>query len=577
LLSLKAGKENLDWILDHDMWYKISHLHDPNLIKKLSPYLFDLASKDNRCFLVEGKNSFSLLSILLYMAHNLGIAKDILLNLPSKISKFRKNPQAVQTLLHTLYSLLNTPILTSSEIEKGFRKIFSANDSSTILKYLVAAKGLIQLKNTVWVTSSENPSEAFRSLFKTIIPLEDFQGDISESFDTLFACSRYPFGLITYAAGLKTLNEPEVITCLASYVKNVFEGTFKDSRYELSNNIHLTRLHQVRPDLLNLWKKDVEMGIEEFSTDKAHAKKDFREWIKLKLIADKHLGEVPLPLLQAYYEESKREEVLSQLNQELLQATQQDKNHELREKIKTDKTFKNELRILKEKVNKDAYVAILKLQQACIALAEANPKDFIKRLEEIEKILVHPTVPKTGFDTSEFLYEVRDMIQNLKNPSKTPIDNNYRLVFHDDPLDLLYCGTDIIGSCQRIEGEPENNKGLLVYMVDGKNRLLAIKDSSGRIVSRTILRLLWDGEQPVLYRERLYPGFLIPGHKEILNRFTVDLGVKLGLPVVCGDEGESYGKHLQSFEGPAPYEYCDGAGGVKYKGRYTITKVFKMS
>ena len=51
---------------------------------------------------------------------------------------------------------------------------------------------------------------------------------------------------------------------------------------------------------------------------------------------------------------------------------------------------------------------------------------------------------------------------------------------------------------------PNLNKGLLGYLVDGKNRLIAIKEGD-KMIARCMLRLLWDGEQPVIYREVFYP------------------------------------------------------------------------
>lgn len=42
--------------------------------------------------------------------------------------------------------------------------------------------------------------------------------------------------------------------------------------------------------------------------------------------------------------------------------------------------------------------------------------------------------------------------------------------------------------------------------MDGKNRLIAIKDETGRIMARVIFRVLWDTKEnkPVLLKERFY-------------------------------------------------------------------------
>ena len=120
-------------------------------------------------------------------------------------------------------------------------------------------------------------------------------------------------------------------------------------------------------------------------------------------------------------------------------------------------------------------------------------------------------------------------------------------------------------------GTPNLNKGLLGYLMDGKNRLLAIKDKSGKIVARCMLRLLWDGEQPVIYRERFYPDTISSKEAEALNNLAIKFAKELAVPLTAGGEGAPYGKALQALGGPAPYEYSDGSGGVQKDGRYTIS------
>jgi len=204
----------------------------------------------------------------------------------------------------------------------------------------------------------------------------------------------------------------------------------------------------------------------------------------------------------------------------------------------------------------------LKLQQTCIALAEAQPDNFIPLLTRIQEQLLEP---HTGFATSEFAADVKGRLKS----NKTATD--LKIIFGDDPIDLLLCGTDVTGSCQRIGGDPKLNKGLLGYLMDGKNRLLAIKDRSGKIVARCMLRLLWDGERPVIYRERFYPDDFDSRLKNAMNEAAKEIAKVLDVPLTCGDAGTPYGKPLQALEGPAPYEYSDAVGGVQKDGRYTVT------
>ena len=189
-----------------------------------------------------------------------------------------------------------------------------------------------------------------------------------------------------------------------------------------------------------------------------------------------------------------------------------------------------------------------------MAFAEAESDDYPQILKEIQGCLD----PR-----SEFAKDV----EGLLKAKQTSFD--LKVVITDDPIDLLLCGTDVMVSCQRLDGSPNQNKGLLGYLMDGKNRLLAIKEGKGKIVARSILRLLWDGERPVLYRDRFYPDNIDSRHLKALNEAALELAKKLRIPLTSAAEGVSYGKTLHSLGSSAPYEYCDGGGGMQ-KGPYTI-------
>jgi hypothetical protein len=203
-------------------------------------------------------------------------------------------------------------------------------------------------------------------------------------------------------------------------------------------------------------------------------------------------------------------------------------------------------------------------------LAQAKPKDFLNRLEEIRTILFHKTVPATGFSESEFVRDVDGMIKSL-NMSVNTHEQELQVVLTDDPIDLLLCGTDVHGSCQRVDASPTHNKGLLGYLIDGKNRLVAIKSPQGNIVARCLLRLLWDGEQPVLFRERIYPSNISAKQLSGINEFVKQIANELKLPLTSLDKGEKYPRTLAALGGPAPYEYCDAAWGVRDSRGFTIS------
>jgi hypothetical protein len=50
------------------------------------------------------------------------------------------------------------------------------------------------------------------------------------------------------------MGEAEVLACLEDFLESILNGTFSEIRYQTSNNIHLQRIMQLDPELLNKWK-----------------------------------------------------------------------------------------------------------------------------------------------------------------------------------------------------------------------------------------------------------------------------------------------------------------------------------
>jgi hypothetical protein len=483
----------------------------------------------------------------------------------------KKNPKGFETLLYTLHFLATTPDLTPFEKVKGFDKIFSSQDFSAV----IAAKGLFQLKDKEWIHSDLDPVAYFTAYFNKIIPLEDFKGDVSKSIE-IFLDSRDPLAIITYAACLNTLGDSRVMSCLSKFVHTVIDGTFPQVRYETSNNPHLRQIFNLRPDLVEKWQASLEMKFDDLATTGEEQKPiDTRTWIQTRLFEFKHLGDTELTYLSDYLKAETPEDkkkISASLSEKLKEISKEKEKKELREKI-TKATSKNERTKLKKDLKKlqtlsedDKKVqTTLMLQESCMVLLAAEPGNQLDCLKKIQGICAH-------LGTNEFSNDVAALITELSKQKQPGVgQKGLRAMITDDPIDLLLCGTEINDSCQRVNGDASKNKGLLGYLMDGKNRLLVIKDSSGRNIARCKLSLLWDGEEPVLYREYFYPCTLTPENKRMLNELAKQVARNMGLKLTSDDGGELYGKTLYSEEGPAPFEYSDGGGGVCRNGCYSIT------
>ena len=141
----------------------------------------------------------------------------------------------------------------------------------------------------------------------------------------------------------------------------------------------------------------------------------------------------------------------------------------------------------------------------------------------------------------------------------------------DDPQDLFLCGTEVLGSCQRISGEVRQNQCLLGYVLDGKNRIIALKNREGKIVSRAILRILWDSKnkKSVLFIESIYPPEVDFRYQQAIIELAKERATALGLTLLSLEKGEKYDGILESLSCRAPYEYCDAIRGIT-NGLFTI-------
>ena len=156
---------------------------------------------------------------------------------------------------------------------------------------------------------------------------------------------------------------------------------------------------------------------------------------------------------------------------------------------------------------------------------------------------------------------------------------DWSIIIGDDPLDLLLSGTEVRDSCQNVSGNPIYNKALMGYVMDGKHRILAVKDKQGKIKSRLILRLMWDADnkKPCLFFETVYPKTTKKSIRDAMKTSAIEYARDLGVDVYsCETESDkmSFCK-LMSLSSKAPFEYCDAARGIQ-TGAFRIDAAFKI-
>ena len=115
-----------------------------------------------------------------------------------------------------------------------------------------------------------------------------------------------------------------------------------------------------------------------------------------------------------------------------------------------------------------------------------------------------------------------------------------------------------------MDGNPELNKCLIGYVLDGKVRILKIAGSDGKMIARSIVKIvLTEDNKPALFFERVYP---TAEYESALKQFAQERASVLSLPLYELGEGEK----LHSKGNTAPFEYEDAGGGVT-DGSYTIS------
>lgn len=175
----------------------------------------------------------------------------------------------------------------------------------------------------------------------------------------------------------------------------------------------------------------------------------------------------------------------------------------------------------------------------------------------------------------EFKNDIKVLLTSL---TTTNSQKSVLVVNTDDWQDLFLSGTEVLGSCQRIDGDLSLNVCLMAYVLDGKNRLLAIKDpTNGRILARCIFCLLWNREKhkPILFQERIYPFSCPVEYEELLNSQADIRAKKLGLELYTLNRRNDFsGKEsfLESLGSCSPYEYADASSEVMKSGVFTISK-----
>jgi Domain of unknown function (DUF4116) len=147
-------------------------------------------------------------------------------------------------------------------------------------------------------------------------------------------------------------------------------------------------------------------------------------------------------------------------------------------------------------------------------------------------------------------------------------ESHLSAVESEDWQDLFLVGTEVTGSCQLITGNPNLNRALLGYALDGKSKVLAIKSASGKIEARAIIKLLrLDGGEPCIFIEDLYPD---NKYQEAIFRMAKEKASSMGIKLYEFTERD-IATRVHLTVSAAPFEYEDGARRIFETGDHSFS------
>lgn len=414
-------------------------------------------------------------------------------------------------------------------------KIASQLQSLTNILVILGKEKFITCLNTY-----HDYEKCFDDEFEKLFKLDNIK-NISEKYSRTFGEFRDKKALFTYLKSVRkiqNINEQEAVhNCLNEYVRAVLENNFHEIRYSEDRSTHLKTIFEANPQMKATWLnngtfKDVKLS------GKTQAI-DYHRFFYEKMVRDKHLDPSEFPVLNSY------------LKKQPIQ-------------------WESEL-------------------QKIISSAEANPTEIQNaqfQLETLKLITKSQSLKSFLSNISAFTLpnEFKNDLKVLASSSKA---SKLYIGETDHFGDLIVIGTEIQGSCQRVDGDPKLNKCLPSYMLNGEIKPIVIKDKeTGKIVARAVMRLMWDDKnnQPVLLLERVYSNIKDKAITKALIAWASEKAIAMGIPLVSievGNEvkspyrGSDYDGNVTFLGGLAPFVYTDAGGGV-HSTPFSLSKCFHI-
>ncbi|MFC6478806.1 hypothetical protein ACFQDN_22945 [Pseudomonas asuensis] len=273
----------------------------------------------------------------------------------------------------------------------------------------------------------------------------------------------------------------------------------KDLRYDVKNSPHNAKIKDTAPDAWRLWQEPVQRTEPiTFNADDLVNHVDPARFLHDKIIRENHAPEDEFSLL------------ISVLDKEISVA--------------------KALEQLPEHAP-SPHKAIER--QLLMAVAPGN--SMSQSAQHLRAISQDMPFPQLAFD-------IKTLIKKLEpQPLSAEKCSSLKASISDNREDLFLCGTEIMGSCLNIHGNPSFTKALPGYLLDGKYLSAQICNDQGALMWRRMLRLTWsiEHEKPVIYVDREYGNLGVPDKlKAATLRLVQEKALRMGALVAVDDNDE---------------------------------------
>lgn len=488
-------------------------------------------------------------------------------------SSVYKDSRSQITIINSIYTIIKEKLPEKQKVDIILR-IFSNIENKTLKERAHFVNKQLNLMISIIESGNvekliEMINDVNDSKFKGQIYLQDclikifnsVMGEIelknhAEKYDSHFNKSRDPSAFLVYANKIDKLSHSEMKQNMRDLYISILEDRLPELRYTSAPGDHLSTIFSWGKSLKETWiQGSYSQLLEEECSEKEEdslTDMNVHRYLFQKICIDNHLSNVEFAILANYLKQKSR------------------KKDEEKQSLSSG--------------NKDKDPNKIQFQNELISFIEiAN--DPLKRRTALSNVIRLAKEILSG--NHQFVRDLLDLEKEFQAEGKKIRYNGWRVVDTDNWEDLLLSGTEVIGSCQHIHGDVSLNKCLLNYIVDGKNRIVALKDAEGRIQARAIIRLLWDEKwkQPVLYRERVYKNVGVnEGNLKAIDRICLEKAKAMGIQLVRTKEEEEKAEDyflgdLTSLNGRASFEYVDAGHLGITTGSYTIpaSQVTRMS